>query len=173
MQFIYTNHRGETEPRKVTPIALLRLADPGAISGHLASYNPGFFLECITHDRNNELRHFALDHIGKFVFDDDPDGEDLRLPLASGIGQIWATPYGLEFDRQEYFDGFERGVGNGLFDLEKAADLTHGAIWAHGYNDGRRYNLEHPFVTPEQTADGVAYIDGETGDEIDGTESSD
>jgi hypothetical protein len=54
MKFKYTNYKGETEEREVTPIALEWMEKPGF------DYQPGVFLRALDHSRNAE-RSFRLD----------------------------------------------------------------------------------------------------------------
>jgi hypothetical protein len=149
MKFIYTNHKGETEERNVTPMALLFIHDPGSISGHLAGYDPGWFLECIAHDRGDDMRHFALDHIGKKHPEGQPEDHDIRLSLPTGIGNSFGWPYDAGSQmRADYTHGYGAGRVGELFDFGAVA------AWAHGYNDGRR-----DFLATEGTIKQVDDID--------------
>lgn len=60
MVFEYRNHRGEVKERRVVPVALDYLLEPGY------GYDSGWFLTAYDHtgDRNGEaLRSFALERI--------------------------------------------------------------------------------------------------------------
>lgn len=71
--FTYTNHKGQTELRRVKPLALTYYDIPSNVSEHLANYPPGFFLIAHDLDRNAE-RSFYL-------------GLDLDQRLRVGTGE--------------------------------------------------------------------------------------
>lgn len=147
MKFTYTNHRDQVEERNVTPIALVYMGDPETASQHLAGYSPGWFLECITHDRRNDLRHFALSRISTpqpgDLTDAAFDAGTLRLPIPSGQNVSWGIPDIVRsVDRDAYFEGFGKGHKGAPFDFDRTTAMD-GMAWAHGYNDGRRSMLSN------------------------------
>lgn len=149
MQFTYLNHRGKEELRDVTPTALVYLVMPSKINPHLRDYQPGWFLECVTHDRGGEIRHFALDLIRRgppvsTPGDDDATQEgtqptaeyDTRLPLAHGMTMYNGTPFvPSSTEAIDYAAGYQTAQRSGPFEFYKSA------AWTVGYNDGRRATL--------------------------------
>ncbi len=121
MKFTYTNHRGQTELRDVTPLALVYFNNEQLQSlSHLASYNPGVFLECITNDRGGDIRHFAFDHI-------DWGDAGFRLPLDVRVGDE------MKMLTDDHFKaGWNAGRSGEPFYFEATSN------WVRGYNEGRR-----------------------------------
>jgi hypothetical protein len=135
MKFTYHNHRDETEERNVTPLALLYFASPTAISPYLAGYAPGWFLECVTHDRGNALRHFALDRIDVGAAAHEPM-LNMRFSLYTPDAAFVIAVAGG--DDKLYRQGYAIGAGGYPFDFD-LANSPEGTAWAHGYNEGRRH----------------------------------
>lgn len=139
MKFMYTNHTNKVEERDVTAMALCYFASPSTISLHLSGYGPGWFLECIAHDRDNALRHFALSHISlALITGEEGDYDGLRLSLPTEYGTTWGNPYDGDTEKSnEYFGGY--GVGRVLAEPFR---FDASSAWAHGYNDGRRFAMD-------------------------------
>lgn len=142
--FRYLNHRKLEETRVVTPLAMLWLHNPGEFSSHLKTYKPGLFLECLDHNRDFAIRHFALYNI---IIRPD---EIIRWPLPHDLSRQFGMPMAFYEDtekREAYGEGFKAGHSNELFDFDRTTSPT-GPAWATGYNDGRRVYLNETSPDP-------------------------
>jgi len=137
MKFEYRNHRGETEIRNVTLLAICYFEDPSKVSSFLQVYPPGFFLECIAHDRGNQLRHFAIQQIKRI---DDGKLNTFRLPVPSSKSTLWGIPY-YGADRTHYAAGYATGRAQEDYSFARARQ-EGAAAYTHGYNDGWRSLVE-------------------------------
>ena len=120
LTFTYENHRGVVSERHVTPVSVVYYREPGDYSEFLTNYGPGFFMECIDHDRNDAMRTYALSRM-QFAEDDD----DLLVSVT-----------GLVMLNENYRAGWLHGSSGRPVPNEIICDR-----WMTGYDNGRRHYL--------------------------------
>jgi len=133
--FLYTNHKGETRPRRLEPDSLEFLFSPGF------GYQPGWFLS--GHDLDKDARRsFALSHV-RFEEDENAPSQ-MKTFLLARLGETKPVSENLAFHTKEGKIFWSTKCENATAAIEFALD-----------------NIEEPF---HRTDFLIAWREGDVGD---------